>query len=263
MTRTYRTLILWVFLIFVTVALYKVFATPQEPAAASTDRDSFWGSVLSQFLPITVLFVLFVAVTGWRRARNQGSDGVALLSQGRYAEALQSFEATRRKYPRQAAAAFNTGVAKLCLWKLEAAREDLKQAATLEGAQTPALATVLHEHLAMTLALLGDGAGARSALAAVPQAQADAARVALTEGVLLLRDGRPSEARQRFGSFAVRQLGGSTGALARAADAMCVELMSGERRHVDRIALYGETGPQELGKAWPELVAFVDRAPAV
>ena len=43
---------------------------------------------------------------------------------------------------------------------------------------------------------------------------------------------------------------------------MCIEKLTGELRHVDRIALFGETGPEELRKAWPELIAFVERAPA-
>lgn len=41
-----------------------------------------------------------------------------------------------------------------------------------------------------------------------------------------------------------------------------IEHLSGEKRHVDRIALFGETGPEGLRKGWPELIDFVERAPA-
>jgi hypothetical protein len=41
-----------------------------------------------------------------------------------------------------------------------------------------------------------------------------------------------------------------------------VEEASGELRHVDAVPLFGETGPEGLRKAWPELIAVVERAPA-
>jgi hypothetical protein len=37
-------------------------------------------------------------------------------------------------------------------------------------------------------------------------------------------------------------------------------LTTGEQRHVDRVTLFGEVGPDRLGAFWPELVAWVEKA---
>jgi hypothetical protein len=60
----------------------------------------------------------------------------------------------------------------------------------------------------------------------------------------------------------VKQLGGGTGALVNALRAWAIERTTGELRHVDRVLLFGETGPQAVEKVWPELAQFVARAPA-
>ncbi|MBL8936170.1 MAG: hypothetical protein JNM69_16565 [Archangium sp.] len=257
-----RTVVIWVVLVVLFVAFSKFLAAQPQAQASQTD-ESFWLPMLSQFIPILVLFLVFVVFL--RRAQTKNllaTQGVALMSQGRYAEALEKFEQYRGANPKEAPGAFNLGVAKLCLWKLEGAADDLKAAEQLGGHKVASLVTLLPEHLALTLALLSDQAGARRSLAALPAGKGDAGRVALAEAILLARAGSWSEARRRLGSYESKQLAGSIGALSRAVDAMCVESLTGELRHVDRIALFGETGPQELRKAWPELVAFVERAPA-
>jgi hypothetical protein len=57
-------------------------------------------------------------------------------------------------------------------------------------------------------------------------------------------------------------MAGTIGALARTIDALCIEQLTQERRHVDRVVLFGEAAPDELKRHWPELIAFVERAPA-
>lgn len=251
-------------MIILFVGLFKFFQAnpPAEPRPQAVE-EGFWVSMLSQFVPILVLFTFFIVFMRRLQGRTAPvNEGVALMSQGRYAEALAKFELVRRASPKEASAAFNAGVAKLCLWKLDGAAEDLKTAEQLGGLKLSFLASVLPEHLAITLALLGDEGGARRSLSPLPRGKADAGRVALAEAILLMRSGQPLEARQRLASFEAKQLGGSLGALARAVDSMGVEALTNELRHVDRIALFGETGPDGLRKAWPEFVAFVERAPA-
>lgn len=257
-----RTIVLWVVLVVLFVGASKFFgARPQTPSNEA--GDDWLRAMLWQFVPIFVGFVFFAVFFGrFQKKIALANEGVRLMSQGRYAEALEKFERYRLAHPKEAPGAFNAGVAKLCLWKLERAAEDLKAAEQLGGQKLSTLATSLPEHLALTLALLADEAGARRSLALIPAGKGDAGRIALAEAVLFARAGNPTEARRRLGSFESKQLGGSIGALARAVDAMCVEALTNELRHVDRIALFGETGPQELRKAWPELVAFVERAPA-
>jgi hypothetical protein len=259
-----RTLVLYVVLMFVFVGLFKFFQAnaPAEPLPEKDDA-TLWRDIAIQFLPILVFFTIFVVSLRRLRTTNRvAGAGVALLGQGRYAEALEQFEQYRRANPRDAVGAFNTGAAKLSLWKVEAARADLQAAEQMGGGTQGALATALPEHLALALALLGDEPGARRMLSSLPVGKGDVGRVALAEAILLARAGNASEARRRLSSFESKQLSGSIGALSRTLDAMCVESLTGELRHVDRVALFGETGPDELRKAWPELIAFVERAPA-
>lgn len=257
-----RTIVIWVVLVVLFVAFSKFLAAQPQARNSQTD-EGFWLPMLSQFIPLLVLFFVFVVFL--RRAQTKNllaTQGVTLMSQGRYDEALEKFERYRQANPKEAPGAFNLGVAKLCLWKLESAADDLKAAEQLGGLKLSSLEALLPEHLAIALALLADEAGARRSLAAVPAGKGDGGRVALAEAILLARTGKWSEARQRLGTFEAKQLGGSLGALSRAIDALCVESLTGELRHVDRVALFGETGPDGLRKAWPELIAFVERAPA-
>ena len=99
-------------------------------------------------------------------------------------------------------------------------------------------------------------------LAEVPAGRGDPGRVGLAEAILLIRAGDAMGARAKLGRFEVKHMAGTIGALARTLDALCIERLTGELRHVDRVALFGESGPDELRKAWPELIAFVERAPA-
>ncbi len=259
-----RTIVLWSVLVAAFVGSYQFYAAhPSAEPLPQTDDASPWRAIATQFLPMLVLFTIFIVVMRRLRKKNGlANEGVELMGRGRYAEALEKFEQYRRANPKEAVGVFNAGVAKLSLWKLDSAAQDLKAAEQLGSHKLASLVTLLPEHLSVTLALLGDEGGARRSLATLPAGKGDVGRVALAEAILLTRSGNPSEARRRLGSFEVKQLSGSIGALARVIDAMCVELLTGELRHVDRIALFGETGPQELRKAWPEIVAFVERAPA-
>ena len=149
------------------------------------------------------------------------------------------------------------------MWQLESAATQLELARQLSGENTGALVALLPEHLALTYALLGRSADAQASLAAVPTSRAYPGRLALVTAIILARTGDPAGARSKLASFEAKQLGGVMGALARTVDAFCVELLTAELRHVDRVALFGETGADGLSRAWPELIAFVERAPVI
>jgi hypothetical protein len=83
----------------------------------------------------------------------------------------------------------------------------------------------------------------------------------LARAVVAARAGKWGETRDFLRRYEVTLLGGPTRALADALSAWAVESTSGERRHVDPVALFGEGSSAGLKNAWPELVAFVDRAP--
>jgi tetratricopeptide (TPR) repeat protein len=261
MSRQVRTLVLWVALIILMVALYRVFSIdPQGARAASAESGPpNWLWTWGPFVLLFTFFVAYVKLMQRRYAPTQ--DGARLLDQGRYAQALKSFEEYRSKHPKEAVSPFNTGVVRLSLWRLEKALEDLEAARRLSGGKDKRLESLLPEHLAVASALLGREADARRALAEIPQGKAHPGRVGLVEGILSLRGGDASAARARLASFEVKRMGGSLGTLARVLDAFCLERLTGELRHVDKVALFGEGGPDELKAAWPELWAFVERAP--
>ncbi len=266
MSQAWKTIILWVVLIVLFVAFYNVFQHRPEagdaPVAAPATQTDLTG-LAAQWLPIVFLFLFFVFFMRALQKRHAAShEGARLLAQGRYLQALEHFEKYRRQQAKQAAGPFNSGVARLQLWKLDEAVADLEAAEKLGGGRHAQLGPLLQEHLALSLALLGRSDDARRRLASVPHDEGDPGRIGLAEAILLARSGDAAGARTRLGAFEVKQLGGSVGALARTLDALCIEQLSGERRHIDRVALYGEVSPDGLKKVWPELVAFVDRAPA-
>ncbi len=261
MPQLRRTVVLWVVLIALFAGFYVLFdgRGPSDGSRAAIDL----GSVLRQWLPFIFLFLAVVFFL--RRMQGHGpiNEGVRLLWQGRYVQALQLFETYRKAFPNQPVGAFNAGSTRLQLWKLEAALADLQVAEELTRSQkAEAFSAIVPEHLALTFALLGREGDARASLAAIPEGKGDPGRVGLVQAILLARAGDFLGARGKLSAFEVKQMSGTVGAFARTLDAMCIERTSGELRHVDRVALFGEAGPDELRKAWPEFVAFVDRAPA-
>lgn len=266
MTKATKTFILWVVLITLFFAFYQIFSLPPGEAAATattTAPQPLWMSALTNWLPIVFLFLFFVFfMRAAQRKHVPVNEGVRLLHQGRYAQALKQFETYRKAQPTEPIGAFNAGSTRLQLWKLEAALADLEAAQKMAKGKVEALKTLLPEHLALTFALLGRPADARRHLAEIPAEKGDPGRIALAEAVLHARNGELHLAREKLSSFEAKQMGGTLGALARTVDALCIERLTNELRHVDRVALFGETGPDELRKAWPELIAFVERAPA-
>jgi hypothetical protein len=152
------------------------------------------------------------------------------------------------------------GIARLFLWQLDEAMTELDAAVkrpeniALVSRGGPML-------LALAAALKGMPTAAKAWLQQVDPRDADLGNTLLAQAVLMCREGSFASARQLLSRHEIKQLGGFYAALANALYAWCVEQTQGELRHVDRIALFGETGPERLKAAWPELAAFVERAP--
>lgn len=264
MSKARKTVILWVVLIILFVAFYQFFSVPPDPNAAAAPHEPGldWSLILMQWAPFAVLFVGFVLFLNARQKKFvPNNEGVKLLHQGRYVKALEVFEKFSKDYPKLALGPFNAGSTRMQLWRLEAALGDFEAAQKLGAGKLKEMVALLPEHLALTHALLGRTGDARRRLNEVPAGQGDPARVAVAEAILFLRAGEAARAREKLNTFEVKQLAGTIGALARTLDALCIEQLTGELRHVDRVALFGATGPEDLRKAWPELIAFVERAP--
>lgn len=217
------------------------------------------------FLGVTLASGLVVSGVLWlwlRRANREAGERRAasrLINLGRYSQALNVFGAESELRPSDPIAAFNAGVCRLHLWQLPRAAADFERARAL--GHSAALAAILPEHLSLTYALLGRAPEAARLLEGAP-AGGHPGRQALVRAILHARSGDPIRARAQLGTFEAKQLGGVMGGLARTVDAYCVEALTGEQRHVDRVALFGETGADGLAQAWPELIDFVERAPA-
>lgn len=220
-------------------------------------------------LGVFFLLLVLAAVLGLRGKKATGptpfSLGVRALNRGRYFEALEAFSKLATIAPRDPVIHFDLGLARLQLWQLDQARAalDVAWAGRQEaGDYSTQLVALVPENVALVAALQGRAEEALRWLSAVPSPDADPARSALVRGVIAARAGDWNGARALLAPFEVKQLGGSLGGLSRVLDAMAIEGLTGERRHVDRVALYGETGPEALRPHWPELVDFVERTPA-
>jgi hypothetical protein len=249
-----KTIVLWVVLIVFFVAFYRAFSNGQGGI-------NFSGL---GFAPWAIVAAVFTGVVVWgrrqRRINQLSTDGAELLNRGRCAEALAKFEEFRRR-SRSPIGPYNVGVARLWLWQFDEAAREL-EAARKGAKQVPAVAAGIPIVLGLVNAMQGDRNAAENAFASIDAKLKDSGQVLLLQGVLACRTGDFTKARQLFARHEIKQLGGFHGALANALNAWCIEQTQGELRHVDRIALFGETGPERLKAAWPELAAFVERAPA-
>lgn len=267
MSSSVKTIGVWVVLMVMLVAIYQIFSVPPaegtDAATASTGSQTSWWSIFAGWLPIVFIFLFFIFFLRAQQKKHADThEGVRLLNQGRYSQALELFERYRKRQPSQPVGPFNVGSTRLQLWKLESALTELEAAKKLNATKIAQLRALLPEHLALTHALLGRAGDARRELSEIPAGTGDPGRLALVEAILAARSGDAASARTRLSAFEVKQMSGTVGAFARTLDAWCIERLTGELRHVDRVALFGEASPDELRKHWPELVAFVERAPA-
>lgn len=254
---------LWVILIVLFVAFYQIFSGP--PGATPTPRQQENVSTFAQmgtWLPIVMLVAFGLFFVFFARRNSPLNDGVKLLGQGRYVQALEVFESFRKAFSNQPAGAYNCGVARLHLWKLESALLDFEAAKKISAGNAAILGVLLPEQVALANALVGRLGAARTALAEIPGDKGDPGRVGLAAAIISAREGQWANARSKLGSYEVKQMSGTVGALSRALDAWCIEQLTREARHIDRVALFGEASPDELKKHWPEFIAFVERAPA-
>jgi hypothetical protein len=193
--------------------------------------------------------------------RKQYDAAMLAFGKGRFAEALELWTQSFEKTPWKPTVRFNIASARINLWQLRRAREDLLQSLALAAkAKQTALPPVAHVQLAFLEALEGNVAASREYSAKGQSAATDQLPL-LTEAVLDLREGRVEKAHRALRQSETRQIQGTLGELVRTLDTYCVFLVSGEVRHVDKVALFHEASPDELLRAWPQFAAFLARAP--
>lgn len=211
---------------------------------------------------------VFVVVFGFvfrrvRRANAASIEGIAFMNQGRFMEALTSFERGQTISPRSHLFPFNRGVVLVSLWRVAEADTAFAKAASMKVANLGFdLERMVVPQRAVVAALQGKLDEARTHIARAEQLSLTrSAHLTIANAVIALREGDAAKARALLANYEVKMLGGPMRGLADALTAWCVEQLSGERRPVDKVALFGESGPEGLKAVWPEVIAFVERAP--
>lgn len=248
-----RTVVLWVVLIVLFLCFYNFFRQPGTPLPD-----------LSRWIPVVLVVGVAVVIGTFVGKRNQkglrlNEEGNTLLGRGRIAAALEKFEAARPLFKGQAQGiiAFNLGVCRLGLWQLEAAERDFT---TAQGIKE--LHPQVRQHIPVRLALLSALRGAQGLteerLAQARAVDAEDPLIELVNAVLACRREDWAQARALLEGPATHVLGGTLRGLRDALLAWSVERLTGERRPVDPITVFGEASTDTLRGVWPELVRFLE-----
>jgi tetratricopeptide (TPR) repeat protein len=256
--RLLRLIVLWIALIVLFVAFYVFYSGGGQ----STDlldvlrMGGGWFAFALLGVFVTIVAVFVAVAFGGARTHN---EGVALLTEGRHTQALEKFERALPALRRNPLIHMNIGSVHHNLWQLEKAEESLLRATKMMlSSHVKMLALPL---LALNQALLGKAIEARAVLEKVREAGHDASPVALlAQAVLFCRERQWAEAQTVLARHELRNLGGVSRSLADALRAWSAENTTGQKRHVDVVGVFGETGPDRLQLYWPELAQYLDTA---
>lgn len=254
---------LWVALIVLFVVFYNFFSAPNAGPDGEALPPPWWlGPMPFAFIVgaivLAMLSVLFIRL---RRMGALNVEGLQLVQEGRYVDALAVFERARRVQPRNMVLAYNVATAQLKLWRLAETVTELEK---VQAGPLPGLKALAPPMIALAHALQGQAQLAHRCLEQAKSLQNEGAPEAvLASAVLACRAQNWPEARVLLSRRELRTLGGPPRGLSDALRAWTAHQLDGVRAPIDRISLFGEAGPQQLRQAWPELIAFVDGAPAV
>lgn len=188
------------------------------------------------------------------RARAANAEGSRSFAAGRTAEARKQFERAQSIRPNVAHRA-NIALCDLRLYRVESARAALDTLVT-DRDVAPVLRLVAEGR---ALAHVFSGDLTRVDLDVHRRARHPGAR--LIVAVAALREHRFADAERLLAEVRGGKIDPWQAGLVDALSAWCAFELRGERRPVDRAALFGEADPEGLLQHWPELGAFLDQAP--
>jgi hypothetical protein len=246
-----RTLVVWLGLIVLFVALYQLFAGTTGAQFTST----YWPVIC-----LGVFLVSFLArLLPQRAAMKTNNEAHSQLAEGRVLEALAGFESARPRM-RNPLPLYNIGWAQLLLWRVADAAVTLelfvKKSGGLNG--VPAGDKLAGPPAALAHALLGHTADARRWIEKAPGTP-----TAKLAGIVLAARAQDfAEASRLFQSSEVvlDQLGGIMRAFAETLSAYIASKTGGRGGTVDPVRMFRESSVDALKPVWPELYDFVVRA---
>ncbi|MHA7630907.1 hypothetical protein [Corallococcus sp. M7] len=241
---------------YAVVLLVVFFGVPMLLRHFIPDRQQAMTMFTVVMLALAVLTALYF-LPRYRRSKQLTDEGLQLLSEGRVAAALERFEASRPLAKVQVIPTYNIGIARLQLWQLPVANQELS---SLESRKdlTPQFRGVLSAAIALVDALEGRLARVEPRLTeARSLVDFPLGFAPLASAVVACREGRWAEAHVLLADASLENFNGPLLGLRKVLEVWCVEQLTGEARPVDAIALFGEASQDSLQAAWPELVDYV------
>ncbi len=246
---------------FVTIFMMLV---PFGVAVIAASMVAPWIGPAAHWIPPFVFLVGFVYFVRSITVSNRVSrESLNLIQQGRFKEAVDKLNAAPRHGLMATMTRYYRGTALLHLWHLDDAERDLLFVAKTRF-RSHDLSYLAPPLLALTSALQGRADAARKWIEkARTEGNGASGNCVLAKAVIAARNGDWQEARALLQRYEIKLLGGPLRGLADGLYVWCIEKLTGERRHVDRVAVFGEGGTDSLRKYWPELTAFLEDAPLV
>jgi hypothetical protein len=243
-----------------TVLLGQVHLAPPVQGAGALARWLYFGYWLYMTVGVPVFGVgCLVFMIGVLQFQSRSLEAAALMGQGRLEAASRVL--TRRRIARWTGVGFyNLGLIELGLWRANEASLAFEQA--WKYGPQKRLRALVAPQLALSRALIGDATGAERWLVEYGKLSPhESGQALLARSLVAARAGKPKAASELLERYEMNALSGPIRGLREAMRAWCEEALTGQARFVDRVALFGEAGPERLQALWPEIVAFAQRVP--
>lgn len=231
-----------------------LFATAYEKIGSAThsQEDVIWLKLLGVLLGLLFLGSL-IGVPMWQQSRRTRAfcAMAELFSQGRYLETIESAARARRLWPNWEGPTLLSATSELLLWRLNSARRSFSR--LLNMAHDFRIEREVLSRVLVADELAGDAERARKRIE----------RARLPEEYLTLP--RMIRASREGNHELVCELSGTNSTVAPEfaplADALLAWAEEGQsRRAINKVAILGETGLEQVEKAWPEFAEFLKRA---
>lgn len=236
-------------------AVFLLLASRSAMGNVSDEALNLWLKVAGGVLLFLFLGTMFgVPVAQDFRRRRAIEQLVALVRQARYLETIELAEKARRLWPNWEGPTYTAALAELLLWRIDAARRS--SARLMNHAHEPESERKVFS-LALTIdEVAGDAERTRERVE----------RARLPEAFLTLPN-LIRAARERDDAL-VLQLSRADSKAIPAFDPLVAALVAWAQekdgpRPINKIALLGETGLEQLEKVWPDLADFIKRSPSV